>query len=115
MYGIWPAYAIDNIRGHDNDEFSHVMLELAGTEQSAQNRHVAQERELVDIIIAVILYESGDGEALAAAKFNRGGGFAGLKCGDVKAGSTYGSRLRQRAYFRRHGKVDAIFGQHYRY
>jgi len=43
---------IDDFGGHENDQFTLVMLELGRAEQGSENGDIAQPREFVDGVIA---------------------------------------------------------------
>ena len=60
----------------DDDQLGLVALPVGRAEQRAQDRQVRRPGHLVDGVGVVLLEEAGDGEALAVAQLDRGGGLA---------------------------------------
>src|SRR5579883_3654413 len=65
-------------RRHEDHEFGFLALIAVGSEERAQYRQIAQRRDLGDIVLAIVLEQTGNREAVAAAELDRGFGSAHL-------------------------------------
>ena len=55
-----------DVWGHDDHELGFIVLKRGGAEERAEHRHIAEPRELVEVLRDVVLQKTGDCETLAA-------------------------------------------------
>ena len=76
------ARRLGEIGGDQDDQFGLRWTEVARAEQRAQDRDIAQARQLVDLLAHLVLDEPADGQGHAGLQFDRGLGAALLGAGN---------------------------------
>ena len=73
---------LDQIGGDDDDEVGLAALKAVRAEQRAEDRNIADPRDLGDELLGGVLQQAGERKAFAAAELDRGFG----ACGRVRGG-----------------------------
>ncbi len=79
-------HRLHQIGGDDDDEVGLAALEAVRAEHRADDRNIADPRDLGDELLGGVLQQAGESEAFAAAELDRGFGAADGQGGDRDGG-----------------------------